>query len=114
MLCGSTTCTLTCVRACVPVCACVYICVSRGGGGSVLCKLRELGPGAHPCILTSKMLTLRCCVLSLLMVLCCTQEDNFDEALRAAFHAWTPPSIREYSGRRQCVVAVCVSAVWFV
>jgi len=23
------------------------------------------------------------------------QEDNFDEAVRAAFHAWTPPSIRE-------------------
>lgn len=25
-----------------------------------------------------------------------TQEDNFDEAVRAAFHAWTQPSIRKW------------------
>ncbi len=35
-----------------------------------------------------------CCVV-LSHVVLCVQEDNFDEAVKAAFHAWTPPSIRE-------------------
>jgi hypothetical protein len=36
-----------------------------------------------------------CCVT------CWLQEENFDEALKAAFHAWTKPSIREWYNPQQ-------------
>lgn len=59
--------------------------VAGWGGG------REVADSRHSCITR--------CVL-------CLQEDNFDEALKAAFHAWTPPSIRECVTDDACYVCV--------
>jgi hypothetical protein len=39
-------------------------------------------------------------MLLLLVLLLLLQEENFDEALRSAFHAWTRPSIREWCAMR--------------
>lgn len=81
-----------CAYVCACVCVCLTgvcrvdgmngeVCVVEGGGGSVLCKLCELGSGACPCIFNHKRHTCcRSCLLFLLMVPCValTQEDNFD------------------------------------